>query len=182
RVASAWRELAVGAGESVGRGGYPPSVFADLAHLVEVAGPTKDGSITLIASVLGDGDDRDPVSDAARSLLDGHVALSPLLAQAGRFPAIDVLGSASRTMTSVAQPAQQRDAASIRRALALLDRVEDARRLGIDPVDPPARRAIAAEHRLEAFLRQDGRRVDAAVTLREMRALSELLEEATASR
>ena len=177
RAATAWRELAVGAGESVGRGGYPPSVFAELARLVEVAGPTHAGSITLIASVLSDGDDRDPISDAARSLLDGHVALSSSLAQAGRFPAIDIPNSASRTMALVVPRAQRRAAESIRRALALLERIDDARRLGIDPVDPDARRAIAAEAHLEAFVRQDGSPIDEATTHAMMSGVASLLEE-----
>ncbi len=177
RAASAWRELAVAAGESVGRGGYPPSVFAELARLVEVAGATHAGSITLIASVLGDGDDRDPISDAARSLLDGHVALSASLAQAGRFPAIDVLSSASRTMALVAPRWQRHAAESIRRALALLERVDDARRLGIDPVDAYARRAIEAEADLEAFLRQDGPSADEASTHRRMAGIAAFLDE-----
>ena len=98
RFAAALRETATARGESVGRGGYPASVFAQLARFVEIAGPLRGGSITLIATVLSDGDDRDPVSDAARSLLDGHLQLSPRLAAAGRFPAIDVPASASRTM------------------------------------------------------------------------------------
>jgi type III secretion protein N (ATPase) len=178
RVASAWRELAVGAGESVGRGGYPPSVFADLARLVEIAGPTKRGSMTLIASVLNDGDDRDPISDAARSLLDGHIALSPKLAQAARFPAIDIPNSTSRTMALVTPPAQQCAAERLRRALSLLDRIDDARRLGIVPADPYASRAIAAEGRLEAFLRQDGRPVALETTLNALDGIACFLEEA----
>jgi type III secretion protein N (ATPase) len=154
RVAAAWREVGVSTGESVGRGGYPPSVFADLARLVEVAGPTRSGSISLIASVLSDGDDGDPISDAARSLLDGHITLSRQAAQAGRFPAIDVLTSASRTMTFVTSRSQQAAAERIRRALSTLERIDDARRLGVDLVDPYARRVIAAEGHLEALLRQ----------------------------
>ena len=74
RVAAAAREIAVAAGESVGRGGYPPSVFATLARYVECAGALRCGSVTLVATVLSDGDERDPVSEAARSLLDGHIA------------------------------------------------------------------------------------------------------------
>ncbi|MEO6835484.1 MAG: ATP-binding protein, partial [Candidatus Tumulicola sp.] len=176
RVAAALRELAVGAGESVGRAGFPPSVFADLARLVEVAGPTRAGSMTLIASVLDDGDDRDPISDAARSLLDGHVALAPRLADAGRFPAVDVLASASRTMAQVAAAEHVRAAHGIRRALALLERTDDARRLGIDPVDPESQRAIAAQERLEFFLRQGSRPAEPDATLEMMAGLACFLE------
>jgi type III secretion protein N (ATPase) len=176
RLAAALRELAVATGESVGRGGYPPSVFADLARFVEAAGPLHAGSITLIASVIDDGDDRDPVSDAARSLLDGHVALSSRLAEAGRFPAIDVLASASRTMSLVASAEHVGAAHVIRRALALLERTDDARRLGIDPADAYARRVIAVEARLEAFLRQDDRPAEPLRTLAAAEVLAGLLE------
>ena len=165
RVAAASREIAVAAGESVGRGGYPPSVFADLARLVEIAGATQSGSITMVASVLGDGDDRDPVSDGARSLLDGHVVLSQQLADAGRFPAIDVLASSSRTMSQVASAAHRRAAATVRRALSLLERTDDARRIGIEPNDPYSQCVLAHQTSLEALLRQDAVASDPASTL-----------------
>lgn len=176
RVAAALRELAVAAGEAVGRGGYPPSVFADLARLVEVAGPLHSGSITLVASVLDDGDERDPVSDAARSLLDGHISLTARLAEAGRFPAIDVLASASRTMAAVTSPEHAAAAMRVRRALALLDRIDDARRIGIAPVDPPSQRAAAAEDRLEGFLRQRDRSSEPAETLTALLELAARLD------
>jgi type III secretion protein N (ATPase) len=160
RFAAALRETAIARGESAGRGGYPPSVFADLARTLEIAGTLRaGGSITLLATVLSDGDDRDPVSDAARSLLDGHLQLSPRLAQAGHFPAIDVPASASRTMEAVATPAHRRDAAVVREALAWLARTEEARELGIVPEGADAARAIAAEPFLRRFLRQGGEAV-----------------------
>jgi len=177
RVASASREIRVAAGEGSGRAGYPPGVFADLARLVEVAGALRDGSITLIASVIHDGDDRDPVSEAARSLLDGHVALSARLAQAGRFPAVDLLASTSRTMEAVAEPHHVRAARVVRRAVALLERTEDGRALGVEPDDEPSRVAIAGEGRIEAFLRQGGGPVEPASTLRELAELVGLLED-----
>jgi FliI/YscN family ATPase len=154
RVAASLREIGVAAGESTGRGGFPPSVFAELARLLEVAGRVHSGSITLFATVLADGDDRDPVSEAARSLLDGHIALSTRLAQAGRFPAVDVLHSTSRTMKDVAGEAHLHAARRVRTAIALLDRLDDARTLGIEPVDRAGRAALAAEARVEGFLRQ----------------------------
>ena len=175
RVATAWRELALGAGESIGRGGFPPSVFADLARFIEVAGPTKRGSVTLVATVLDDGDERDPVSDAARSLLDGHVTLADRIAQRGRFPAIDVPASTSRTMPLVTGAVQNAAAQTVRSALALLERIEDARRLGIDPTDSLARRAIAAEEHLEAFLRQDRHPSEPRSTLRALDHVAALL-------
>jgi ATP synthase in type III secretion protein N len=154
RFASALRENAVAAGETTGRAGFPPSVFAELARFVEVAGALRHGSVTLLASVLNDGDDRDPVSEAARALLDGHIALSDHLAHEGRFPAIDVPASASRTMTSVVGADHVAAAATVRAALAALDRTRDARSLGIESSDPDVLAAIAAEEKLERFLRQ----------------------------
>lgn len=178
RYANALREVAVARGESVGRGGYPPSVFARTAQFVERAGAFAYGSITMIATVLNDGDDRDPVSESARSLLDGHVQLSPLLAQAGRFPAIDVLASASRTMESVATPDQRRCAGAVRRALALLARCEDARSLGIEPADPATAVAIAAEPALEALLRQGSEPIAFRATLAALCQTADMLGEA----
>lgn len=173
RFASAVRELVVAAGEPVGRGGYPPSVFASLAQLVERCGAWKDGSITLLATVLSDGDDRDPVSEAARALLDGHIELSGRLARTGRFPAIDVPASVSRTMAQIADPAHIRAANAVRAAIALLESVADARRLGVCPTDAPTLRAIDAEARIEAFLRQAAGSVAYETTLR---ALGEIAD------
>ncbi len=178
RVAAALRETAVAAGESTGRGGYPPSVFAELARIVEVAGVAGDGSVTLAATVLSDGDDRDPVSESARSLLDGHIALSLTLAQAGRFPAVDVLSSTSRTMEIVAARTHVHCAAALRGMLALLDRVKDVRSLGIEIADRSARAAIALEPRLDAFLRQGREHADSTATLSTLAQLAALAEQA----
>jgi type III secretion protein N (ATPase) len=182
RVAAASREIAVASGESAGRGGYPPSVFAELARLVEVAGAVSGGSITLIATVLSDGDDRDPVSEAARSLLDGHVALSVGLAQAGRFPSVDVLSSTSRTMEMVASEAHLRDARTLRHTLSLLDRIKDARSLGIEPVESSARAAVAIESQIESFLRQSRQRCDRGAMLLQLARLAEIVEQANGDR
>jgi FliI/YscN family ATPase len=155
RYAAALRERRSALGEPTGRGGYPPGVWFDLAAYVERAGRTRAGSITLVASVLSDGaDDREPLSDAARSLLDGHVSLSLELARAGRFPAIDVLASASRTMRDCASPAHVRDAARVRGALAYLADSRDAREMGLATAhDPRSMAALAAEPTIESFLR-----------------------------
>lgn len=134
RYANALREIAVAAGEPLGRGGFPPSVFTQLARTVEIAGATRAGTITLIATVLDDGDARDPVSDAARSLLDGHIALSPQLAARGHFPAIDVPASASRTADAALDAVGLAHAAHVRAELAWLERTRDARELGM-PID-----------------------------------------------
>jgi ATP synthase in type III secretion protein N len=176
RVAAALREIGVAAGESTGRGGYPPSVFAELAKLVEVAGALHNGSMTLIATVIHDGDERDPVSEAARSLLDGHIALSTQLAEGGRFPAVDVLASTSRTMESVTDESHQRAAQALRHALAVLHRVEDARSLGIVPTDEAVRAAIAVEDRIETFLRQRARYSEPRTTLSQLAAIAALLQ------
>ncbi len=175
RFAAALREVALASGESVGRGGYPPSVFADLARLVEVPGNVQFGSITLVATVLSDGDDRDPVSEAARALLDGHIALSPKLAHAGRFPAIDLLGSTSRTMSDIVDEAHENDARVVRRAIASLAQTEDARSLGITPADPFALWAMSAEDRIEALLRQAKPAVRPAESLSALAVLADTL-------
>ena len=182
RVAAALREAGVSAGQSTGRGGYPPSVFTELARLVEVAGAVPTGSITLVATVLSDGDDRDPVSEAARSLLDGHIALSLRLAERGCFPAIDVPASTSRTMSSVAGETHLRAAARLRGALALLRRLEDARALGIEPRDGAGRAAAAAESQIERFLRQGREAANPEESIAELIAIAGSLDAADARR
>ncbi|HUY40825.1 MAG TPA: EscN/YscN/HrcN family type III secretion system ATPase [Candidatus Dormibacteraeota bacterium] len=176
RTAGALRELGVAAGESVGRGGYPPSVFAQLARLVEVCGATATGSITLVATVLDDGEERDPVSDAARSLLDGHVQLSAKLARAGRFPAIDVPASASRTMASVVDARHACAAGIVREAAAALERTEDARSLGIAVEGELLQAALRCERELDAFLRQDAEPYAPEQTRAALFALAALLQ------
>ena len=153
RFAAALRELALANGEPVGRGGYPASVFSDLAAFVEVAGSAKRGSITLVSTVLSDGDERDPVSDAARSLLDGHVQLSEQLARARRFPAIDPAASTSRTMHDVVSEEHARSAGIVTRALAALRTTEEARALGIE-AGGLAARAVTCEEAIDGFLLQ----------------------------
>jgi FliI/YscN family ATPase len=176
RFAAALREVALAAGESVGRGGYPPSVFAELARVVEVPGAMPRGSITLVATILSDGDERDPVSEAARSLLDGHMALSTKLAHAGRFPAIDLLASTSRTMDYVVDENHAGNARLVRRAAAALTQTEDARALGIMPAEAFALRAVAAEAQFESLLRQGKQPVQPAQSLSALAALADMLK------
>jgi ATP synthase in type III secretion protein N len=157
RYCAALREQRSALGEPVGRGGYPPSVFADLARLLERAGNGTRGSITLLASVLSDGgDEREPLSDAARSLLDGHIVLSAELARGGHYPAIDVLSSASRTMDAVIDARHAGDARVVRAALALLERTKEARALGLTgDGDPRLLQAVAGAESIERFLVQN---------------------------
>lgn len=175
RYAYALRERGVGAGEPPGRGGFPPSVFAQMARLLEIGGARKRGSIALVASVLSDGDERDPVSDAARSLLDGHIELSPRLAARGHFPAIDVPSSTSRTAGQAAAAGHRADASVVLRAVDVLHRSEDARSLGVQSQDEFARRAEAVESQIEAFLRQSREPVRSAGTLSALARLADTL-------
>ncbi|HYZ16597.1 MAG TPA: hypothetical protein VE591_09360 [Candidatus Acidoferrum sp.] len=176
RTCAAARELALAVGEPSGRGGYPPGVFAILARLLERAGVVGEGSVTLLATVLSDGpDEHDPVSEAARAALDGHVVLSEGLARAGRFPAIDVVRSASRTLAEVASPPHLHGARVLRSALAALEDSRDARSLGLDPAagDPFLARCVALEPELERFLRQDPLPSSPDRTLTELLALTD---------
>lgn len=176
RFAAALREIAAACGESAGRGGYPPRVFAELAAFAEIAGVSERGSITLFATILNDGDDRDPVSEAARSLLDGHVQLSPALAAAGKFPAIDVTASVSRTMRTVVNAAHVRDASIVRSAIASLANSSDARSLGMLTLDEAAA-ATDRERAIDRFLYAE----DAAGAVHGLRELASFLEEQTSS-
>ncbi len=176
RYAAALREERVALGEPVGRGGYPPSVWAGLARYLEAAGNDARGSVTLLATVLSDGsDEREPLSDAARSLLDGHFVLASELARAGHHPAIDVLSSASRTMSAVAGARHRLDAEALRAALARLHETKDVRALGMAGDDPELARTVAAEGAILAFLRQREPSTPEE-TLRALRSAASLLE------
>jgi len=175
RYANALREVAIANGELAGRAGYPPGVFAALARYTETAGSANGGSITALASVLSDGDERDPVSDAARSLLDGHIQLCPKLAARGHFPAIDVLQSTSRTMTSAAGLGQRSDARCVRAALAQLAATADARSLGIGVAGQVAEQAAQAESAIDAFLQQGDEPAQVPETLSALAGLADTL-------
>lgn len=178
RFAAAARDCAVAAGEPLGRGGLPPSVVGRQARLLERAGPTRAGSITLLATVLLDGPlEHDPVADAARAALDGHIVLAPRLAAAGWFPAIDIPASASRTAADVTAPAHRRSAGALRAAVAALDASRDARACGLGPErsDPALARALAAEPAIAAFAQQDGVPAEPADTCARLAALAALL-------
>jgi len=128
RYAQARREVALAIGEAPVTKGYPPSVFASLPELVERAGNscTGQGSITAVYTVLTEGDDdNDPIADAARSILDGHIMLSRQMAGAGIFPAVDVQASISRVMQQVVSPEHQQMAQLYRRLNALYEENRD---------------------------------------------------------
>jgi ATP synthase in type III secretion protein N len=155
RTAHALRELALAGGEPPAQRGYPPSVAADLGAAVERVGARNNGTITAVYAVLVDGDDRtEPVSDAIRGMLDGHVVLDRAIADAGRFPAIDVLRSLSRLMPALAAPQHKRDAALARRALDALERARDLFALGAYQPggDPWLDAAVSIRDELESLV------------------------------
>ena len=157
RLATAQREVGLAIGEPPATRGYTPSVFAMLPRLLERAGTAPVGSITGLYTVLVDGDDmNEPVADAARSILDGHIWLSRKLAHENHYPAIDVLGSISRLMSSVADPAHRRAAAALRDALAVYQSSEDLINIGayVAGTNPTLDRAIAALPAVRDFLCQ----------------------------
>ncbi|MBC5824532.1 MAG: EscN/YscN/HrcN family type III secretion system ATPase [Candidatus Eremiobacteraeota bacterium] len=158
RVAAAWRELALAGGEPAAHRGYPPSVVAVLADLVERAGAFQGSSITAVYAVLVDGDDPfEPVTDAVRGLLDGHITLSRRLADAGRYPAVDVLRSLSRTMPAVVGAAHRADAALVRRSIDALERAEDLLAIGAYQPggDALLDAAVAVRGQIEALIFDD---------------------------
>ena len=159
RFAMAAREIGLAAGEPPTAKGYTPSVFTRLARLVERTGQFRTGSITAFYTVLMEGDDQqDPLVDAVRSLLDGHVVLSRALAAEGWYPPVEVLDSISRLMPAVAGPAHREQAALLRRLMAVYARSEDLVRIGAykPGADPDLDRALAGSRR-HARLHDPGR-------------------------
>lgn len=162
RFCLACREIALSAGEPPATRGYPPSVFAELPQLLERAGPGPDrgdrtGQITGLFTVLVDGDDmNEPVADAVRGILDGHVVLDRRIAEGGRYPAVDVLRSLSRTVPgclTTMEAAATRDARAV---LALAAELSDLVRLGayVAGADPAADRALRLAPGVGDLLRQ----------------------------
>ncbi len=176
RFAAAMREIAVAAGESVGRGGFPPSVFAELARLVERAGTLGNGSITMFATVLSDGgNENDPLSEAAKSLLDGHIVLSESMARAGHYPALEILKSVSRTMNEVVSREHADAASKMREALASLERTREMRELGFSPNNATVERAVAAEEQILTFLKQSPQPVFPGTSIQMLRQIASVL-------
>ncbi len=158
RFAMAQREVGLSAGEPPATRGYPPSVFSLLPKLLERAGAGERGSITGLYSVLIEGDDlMDPIGDAARSILDGHIVLSRRLATAGHYPSIDVLESISRLTGSITTPDQRAHASLCRQLLAEYRDAKDLIEIGayVAGTNPLVDRAIALKEPMDGFLRQD---------------------------
>jgi flagellum-specific ATP synthase len=133
RFAHAARDVALAAGEPAVVRGYAPSVFSDLPHLLERAGPGADGcgSITGIFAVLVDGDDHnEPVADAIRGTLDGHIVLDRSIADQGRYPAINVLSSVSRVANQAWTPEQRGLVGRLRAMIARFEDTRDLRLMG----------------------------------------------------
>jgi len=157
RFAMAQREVGLAIGEPPATRGYTPSVFALLPRLLERAGTSPDGSITALYTVLVDGDDmNEPIADAARSVLDGHVVLSRALAHAGHYPAIDVLESVSRLLGEIVSPEVLDAGQRLRSALAVMREKEDLLAVGAYQPGSDATLDAAIAHRgaIESFLRQ----------------------------
>jgi len=157
RFAMAQREVGLAIGEPPATRGYTPSVFALLPKLLERSGTSPRGSITGLYTVLVDGDDmNEPVADAVRSILDGHVVLSRDLAHAGHYPAIDVLASVSRLVGEVVTPETRTDGNAVRALMAAYREKEDLIAIGAyqPGTDPATDAAIAARGAIQAFLRQ----------------------------
>jgi flagellum-specific ATP synthase len=158
RFAMAAREIGLAAGEPPTNKGYTPSVFTRLARLVERTGQFRIGSITAFYTVLMEGDDQqDPLVDAVRALLDGHVVLSRSLAAEGWYPPIEVLDSISRLMPAVAGPEHREQAALLRRLMSVYARSEDLVRIGAykPGADPDLDRALRAREPMRNFMTQE---------------------------
>jgi flagellum-specific ATP synthase len=159
RFAQAQREIALAIGEPPATKGYPPSVFAKIPELVERAGngDSGGGSITAFYTVLTEGDDQqDPIADAARAILDGHVVLSRELAEAGHYPAIDVEASISRAMNEITAREHQDAARWFKQLYSVYRQHRDLINIGAYQrgADPLVDEAVAMMPRLREFLRQ----------------------------
>jgi flagellum-specific ATP synthase len=158
RCCMAQREVGLSAGEPPATRGYPPSVFALLPQILERAGAGETGSITGIYTVLVDGDDHnEPISDASRSILDGHITLTRALAHQNHYPAIDVLQSISRVMSQVTSREQRDDAGRLRELLAAWQESRDLIEIGAykSGTNALVDEAILRREAIEQFLKQD---------------------------
>jgi flagellum-specific ATP synthase len=176
RVAYAQREVGLSVGEPPATRGYPPSVFGLLARLLERAGTGTIGSVTGIYTVLVDGDDHnEPIADAARSILDGHVVLDRKLAVSGHFPAVDALASVSRVASHVTTAQQRELALGLRRVIAARRAAQDLLDVGAYQrgANPLVDAGVDNEAEIDAFLTQ--RIGDAAPAEESWAALAQLV-------
>jgi flagellum-specific ATP synthase len=165
RFAMAQREIGLAAGEPPTSKGYTPTVFGELPKLLERAGPgpirpdgSEAGAITGLFTVLVDGDDHnEPIADAVRGILDGHIVMDRAIAERGRFPPINVLKSISRTMPGCQRPFEREIVAKARQTLAAYADMEQLIRIGAYRMGSDALidRAIRLNPALESFLAQD---------------------------
>ncbi len=158
RLAMAQREIGLAAGEPPSQKGYTPSVYNLLPRVLERAGNFQNGSITGFFTVLVEGDDfNEPICDAARSILDGHIILSRRLAAAGHYPAIDVLNSISRLSSQLTSPAHKAAAGKIRQALSTYEESRDLIELGAYAAgsNPRLDAAVRMRSEITDFLKQD---------------------------
>jgi flagellum-specific ATP synthase len=157
RFAMAQREVGLAIGEPTTTRGYTPSVFALLPKLLERAGTSETGTITALYTVLVDGDDlNEPVADAVRSILDGHIVLSRKLAAGNQYPAVDVLASVSRVMPDVVSERHFKAASKVRDLMATYREAEDLINIGayVAGSNPRVDLAIARHEAIRTFLRQ----------------------------
>ncbi len=160
RFAMAQREIGLSCGEPPASKGYTPTVFAELPRLLERAGPGREGttgSITGLFTVLVEGDDHnEPISDAVRGILDGHIVLERSIAERGRYPALSVLKSLSRAMPNCNSTPEQALVAKARAVLSVYEDMAELIRLGAYKAGTNAEvdRAISLYPQLEAFLTQ----------------------------
>jgi flagellum-specific ATP synthase len=176
RLAMAQREIGLAAGEPPSQKGYTPSVFSLLPKVCERAGNFATGSITAFFTVLVEGDDfNEPICDAVRSILDGHITLARELGSAGHYPAIQVLDSVSRLQSKLATPEESEHARRIREALAIYRQSEDLVNLGayVSGSNPRLDSAIKTRHEIMNFLRQGSHDVSpVADTIKQLAALA----------
>jgi flagellum-specific ATP synthase len=165
RCAMAGREVGLSLGEPPTMKGYPPSIFSWLQKVLERAGNSEKGSITALYTVLMEGDDiSDPIVDIVRGIVDGHIFLSRKVAESNHYPAIDVLGSISRLMTSIATPEHKEAAAKLRAIMSLYRENKDLIDVGMyqQGTNPKLDTAIEMMPKINAFLQQ---RIEDSVTM-----------------
>lgn len=181
RYAQAQREIALSLGEPPATKGYPPSAFAQLPSLVEMAGNGQhpDGTLTAFYTVLTEGDDQqDPVADSARAILDGHIVLSRNLAEKGHFPAIDIGASVSRLATQIASKESLMQGQRFRHLNSRFNEVKELLPLGGYQAgqDPEMDLAVQSAPNMAAFLRQDSElKVSRSESLEQLQQLAESL-------